>query len=76
MHLSGPTEVPPGNCRGTGILENAYGGTADVHGLTANEIGADREGKDISGSGFDMHVIGRARMPVTSDAARHGECPP
>jgi hypothetical protein len=80
---------------GIGILENAYGGTAEVHGLTANEIGGDREadllersralaprlafddvdvlvvdrmGKDISGSGFDTHVIGRVRMPSASDA--------
>jgi hypothetical protein len=28
---------------GIGILENAYGGTAEVHGLTADEIGGDRE---------------------------------
>ena len=80
---------------GIGILENAYGGTAEIHGLTANEIGGDREaellqrsralsprlafddvdvlvvdrmGKDISGSGFDTHVIGRVRMPSASDA--------
>ena len=80
---------------GVGILENAYGGTAEIHGLTADEIGSDREvellersralsprlafddvdvlvvdrmGKDISGSGFDTHVIGRVRMPSTPDA--------
>jgi hypothetical protein len=80
---------------GIGILENAYGGTAEIHGLTADEIGGDREanllersralsprlafddvdvlvvdrmGKDISGSGFDTHVIGRVRMPSASDA--------
>ena len=84
---------------GIGILENAYGGTAEVHGLTADEIGGDREadllersralsprlafddvdvlvvdrmGKDISGSGFDTHVIGRVRMPSASDAAWPG----
>jgi hypothetical protein len=28
---------------GIGILENAYGGTAAIHGLTATEIGGDRE---------------------------------
>jgi hypothetical protein len=28
---------------GIGILENAYGGTAEVHGLTADEISGDRE---------------------------------
>ena len=80
---------------GIGILENAYGGTAEIHGLTADEIGGNREadllersralsprlafddvdvlvvdrmGKDISGSGFDTHVIGRVRMPSASDA--------
>ncbi len=80
---------------GVAILENAYGGTAEIHGLTADEIGGDRErellqrsrtlsprlafddvdvlvvdrmGKDISGSGFDTHVIGRLRMPFTPDA--------
>ena len=80
---------------GIGILENAYGGTAEIHGLTKDEIGGDREaellqrsralsprlafddvdvlvvdrmGKDISGSGFDTHVIGRVRMPSTPDA--------
>jgi hypothetical protein len=80
---------------GVGILENAYGGTAEIHGLIADEIGSEREvellersralsprlafddvdvlvvdrmGKDISGSGFDTHVIGRVRMPSTPDA--------
>jgi hypothetical protein len=84
---------------GIGILENAYGDTAEIHGLTADEIGSDREiellersralsprlafddvdvlvvdrmGKDISGSGFDTHVIGRLRMPFTPDAAWPG----
>ena len=79
---------------GVAILENAYGGTAEIHGLVADEIGSDREvellersralsprlafddvdvlvvdrmGKDISGSGFDTHVIGRLRMPFTPD---------
>ena len=28
---------------GVAILENAYGGTAEIHGLTADEIGGDRE---------------------------------
>jgi hypothetical protein len=28
----------------------------------------DRMGKDISGAGFDTHVIGRLRMPFTPDA--------
>jgi hypothetical protein len=80
---------------GIGILENAHGGTAEIHGLIADEVGSEREmdllersralsprlafddvdvlvvdrmGKDISGSGFDTHVIGRVRMPSTPDA--------
>jgi hypothetical protein len=80
---------------GIAVVENAYGGTAEIHGLIADEIGSDREvellqrsralsprlafddvdvlvvdrmGKDISGAGFDTHVIGRVRMPGTPDA--------
>lgn len=75
---------------GIALLENPFGQTAEVHGLTSQEMGREPEmellrrsrklsprmpfeqldvlvidemGKEISGSGMDTHVIGRARMP-------------